>query len=133
MGGPVRGYIPTEETAIDEARDAWAKLYRERTDAGREVPIVDVPRELERTADGQEPDPSQKAAWEYAARMSVEATDDLGRRARSRSYLVPIDLRAMEAQRAYYDGVIAFHTRKRAAALKGWETRRRHAAERASA
>lgn len=75
---PPKGYIPTEETAIDESRDAWMKLYRERTDAGREVPVVDVPRELG-----------------AAARYSVEATDDMARRARSRSYIVNIDLKAL--------------------------------------
>lgn len=75
---PPKGYIPSEDTAIDESRDAWMKLYRERTDAGREVPVVDVPRSLG-----------------AAARYSVEATDDMARRARSRSYLVNIDLAAM--------------------------------------
>lgn len=126
MDRPPAGYIPTEETAIDESRYVWEKLYRERTEAGREVPIVDVPRELVRTADGGEPDAAQRAGWEFAARMSVEATTDMARRAGRRSVVVAIDLAEMERQRAYYESIIAYHKRRSAACRKGWETRRRN-------
>lgn len=74
--------VPSAETAIEQARETWLRGYRDAQAAGREIPVVDVPREL-----GD------------VARTSVEATTDLARMGGRRSYTVNIDLRALEAQR----------------------------------
>lgn len=71
---------PSADTAIDTARDQWQRMYREAEAAGREIPVVDVP-----------------ASLGDVARTSVEATTDLARRARSRSWVVNVDIRALEA------------------------------------
>lgn len=75
-------YIPSEEQAIDEARETWQRGYRDAIAAGREVPVVDVPAELGDTA-----------------RASVEATRELSRLGNRRSYMVSVDIRALEAAR----------------------------------
>lgn len=71
---------PSAETAIEQARGEWERMYRDNEAAGRETPVVDVPASLGDTA-----------------RASVEATTELARRGRSRSYVVNIDLAALEA------------------------------------
>lgn len=73
---------PSAETAIEEARETWVRGYRDALGAGREIPVVDVPREL-----GD------------VARTSVEATTDLARMGGRRSFTVNIDLKALEARR----------------------------------
>lgn len=72
----------SENEAIEQARYLWAREYRATLDAGREVPVVDVPRELG-----------------AAAQYSVEATTDLARVGSARTFGVAIDLRALEAAR----------------------------------
>jgi len=71
-----------ENEAIEQARYLWAREYRATLDAGREVPVVDVPREIG-----------------AAAHYSVEATTELARRGSARTFGVAVDLRAMEAAR----------------------------------
>lgn len=70
----------SSETAIEQARDQWQRMYRDNEAAGRETPVVDVP-----------------ASLGDVARASVEATTELARRGRSRSFIVTIDLAALEA------------------------------------
>lgn len=74
--------IPSEETAIEEARETWQRGYRDAMAAGREIPVVDVPAELGDTA-----------------RTSVEATRELTRMGNRRSYIVSVDIAALEAAR----------------------------------
>lgn len=71
---------PSAETAIEQARGEWERMFRDAQAAGREVPIVEVP-----------------AALGDVARASVEATTELARRGNRRSYVVNIDLAALEA------------------------------------
>lgn len=71
---------PSADTAIEQARGEWERMYRDAQAAGREVPVVDVP-----------------ASLGDVARASVEATSELARRGRTRSFVVNIDLRALEA------------------------------------
>lgn len=70
----------SSDTAVEQARGEWERMYRDAQAAGREVPVVEVPREL-----GD------------VARASVEATQELTRRGNRRSFVVNIDLRALEA------------------------------------
>lgn len=74
--------IPSESQAIEEARETWQRGYRDAMAAGREIPVVDVPAELGDTA-----------------RASVEATQELARLGNRRSYVISIDLAAMERDR----------------------------------
>lgn len=74
--------IPSASEAIEQAREVWQRGYRDAMAAGREIPVVDVPRELGDTA-----------------RTSVEATQELARLGNRRSYTVSIDLAAMERAR----------------------------------
>ena len=74
--------IPSAEQAIDEARETWQRGYRDAMAAGREIPVVDVPGALGDTA-----------------RASVEATQELARLGNRRSYVISIDLAAMERDR----------------------------------
>ena len=74
--------MPSETTAIEQAREVWMRGYRDSVEAGREVPVVDIP-----------------ASLGDSARTSVEATTELARRARSRSWTVNVDIRALEAAR----------------------------------
>lgn len=73
---------PSAEQAIDEAREVWLRGYRDAQAAGREIPVVDVPREL-----GD------------VARTSVEATQGLAKLGNRRSFTVNVDLAAMERRR----------------------------------
>ena len=76
----------SEGEAIEQARYLWAREYRATLDAGREVPVVDVPREIG-----------------AAAHYSVEATQELARLGGRRTFGVSVDLRAMEAARRARD------------------------------
>lgn len=100
-------YIPSESQAIEEARETWQRGYRDAVAAGREVPVVDVPADL-----GD------------AARTSVEATQELSRLGNRRSYIVSVDIRAMEAARRAREETAATH--KKAPAQK--RARRKHRA-----
>lgn len=71
---------PSADTAIEQARGEWERMYRDNQAAGRETPVVEIPREM-----GD------------VARASVEATQELTRRGNRRSFLVNIDIRALEA------------------------------------
>lgn len=77
--------------AIEQARGEWERMARERLDAGREIPVQEIPRDLA-------PD---------SFRASADATADLMRRAQRRSYTVSIDLAAMEAARIARAAVLA--------------------------
>lgn len=94
-------YIPSEETAIEEARETWQRGYRDAIAAGREVPVVDVPAELGDTA-----------------RTSVEATQSLTRLGNRRSYIVSVDIRALEAARKAREQAAAERHPKQATARK---------------
>ena len=67
------------DTAIEQARGEWERMYRDAKEAGREIPVVDVP-----------------ASLGDVARSSVEATTELTRRGNRKSFIVNIDLRALE-------------------------------------
>lgn len=82
MSGANVQYIPSADDAIEEARETWVRGYRDAQEAGREVPVVDVP-----------------ASLGDAARTSVEATQSLTRAGNRRSYVVSVDLKALEAAR----------------------------------
>ena len=77
--------------AIEQARGEWERMARERIEAGREIPVQEIPRDLA-------PD---------SFRASADATADLMRRAQRRSYTVSIDLAAMEAARIARAAVLA--------------------------
>ncbi|HEX9117831.1 MAG TPA: hypothetical protein VGA61_17315 [Anaerolineae bacterium] len=91
-------YIPSEAQAIEEARETWQRGYRDAVAAGREVPVVDVPAELGDTA-----------------RTSVEATRELSRLGNRRSYIVSVDIRALEAARVARENAAAKRHPKSAA------------------
>lgn len=74
--------IPSESDAIEQACEVWQRGYRDAQAAGREIPVVDVPAE-----------------YGGAARMSVEATQRLAQLGNRRSYIVSIDLAALERAR----------------------------------
>lgn len=93
--------MPSAETAIEEAREVWQRGYRDAMAAGREIPVVDVPREL-----GD------------VARSSVEATQSLTRLGNRRSYVVTIDLRALEVARKEREAAEAARNAQRPARRK---------------
>lgn len=74
--------VPSESDAIEQACEVWERGYRDAMAAGREIPVVDVPAE-----------------YGGAARMSVEATQRLSQAGNRRSYIVSIDLAALERAR----------------------------------
>jgi hypothetical protein len=67
-----KGEQPSANDAIEEARYMYAKMAREEYNAGRELPVVDVPYDLL----GDE------------AITSVEAGDELLRMARTKRYML---------------------------------------------
>lgn len=83
-GGNGAGVNTSAADAIETARSEWQRMYRDATDAGREVPVVTIPKELA-------PD---------SFKASADATAELSRLAGRRSYLVSIDIAALERRRA---------------------------------
>lgn len=82
-GGHGDGANTSAADAIETARHEWQRMYRDATDAGREVPVMTIPKELA-------PD---------SFRASADATDELSRLAGRRTFGVSIDLAALEARR----------------------------------
>lgn len=75
--------MSTEEDAVALARDEWARHARDIERSGREVPVRELPPE---TGD--------------LGRQSCEATAELGRASRSRTYGLSFSLAEMERARA---------------------------------
>ena len=70
-----KGTEPSANDAIEEANYMYSKMWREEQNAGREVPVVDLPYE-----------PGTKAGEMY--RVSVEAGDAAIRSANTRRFML---------------------------------------------
>lgn len=92
VGSPgYREPTPAEaDNAIEQARGEWERMARDAQAAGREIPVQEIPRELA----------------PESFRASADATAGLMRAANRRSFIVGIDLRALEAARAVREAAV---------------------------
>lgn len=87
MYHPPMASEPIRAESIEEVRGTYERMVRDRQAAGREVPAQPV------YLDGLSREDQE------TARQSVEASQELYKRAQRQSYVVAIDLKALEAAR----------------------------------